>query len=551
MTSGYGDLGWEEFGGGVSLYDFNGDGWDDLSFPSAKGDSLLFFQNNQGIFEKIEALVIDTLATKQLLWADIDNDGDQDLYITSFQAANRLYENDGNMNLTDITTSAGFMLFPDPSYGAAFGDYDLDGFLDLYITNRSNGISDNYTNLLYKNNGDNTFTNVTIQTNTSDGYKVSFCASFLDINHNLFPDIYIANDRVAPNTLLLNEGNGSFSDISASSNTGIVMNAMNVSAADYNNDSHLDIYITNTPEGNALFSNNGDETFTEVAVNAGVAFNQVSWGASFFDYDNDADLDLYVSSFETGVGKNNGFFENLDNGTFSSIIPNGMEGDTTKSFGNAIGDFNQDGLIDIVVSNVNAPIMLWENQTSNNNNWLKINLEGVVSNRDGIGSWIEVYTNGQKQVRYTQCGTGYLGQNSKNEHFGLGSFTQADSVIVFWSSGEVDKLENVDANQTLYIQEQMTINSLTNFSKEKINFSISPNPISSHFFFIKNSFDSAVEAEIQLYTSSGQIIFNQKKNLLQGKNRFDLPSKFPSGVYNLNIKSKNFSEWKQLVFLNE
>jgi len=312
IVEGYGDLGLEEFGGGVSFYDFNGDGWDDLCFPSAAGDSLLFFHNNQGVFEKIEGLVLETAATKQLLWADIDNDGDKDLLVTNYLAANRLYENDGNMNLTDITISAGFFLFPDPTYGATFGDYDSDGFLDLYITNRSNGVFDSFTNYLWKNNGNNTFTNVTIQTNTSDGMKVSFCATFIDINQNLHPDIYIANDRIAANTMFLNDGN-TFSDISFSSGTDTVINAMNVGSGDYNNDGHLDIYVTNTAEGNVLYKNNGDETFTNVAATAGVEFNQVSWGANFFDYDNDGDLDLYVSSEEVEDGKTNSIFENLGN----------------------------------------------------------------------------------------------------------------------------------------------------------------------------------------------------------------------------------------------
>ncbi|MDG2419140.1 MAG: VCBS repeat-containing protein, partial [Saprospiraceae bacterium] len=293
IGQGYGNLGLEEFGGGVSFFDFNGDGWDDLCFPTASGDSLLFFHNNQGILEKINGLILDTSATKQLLWADIDNDGDKDLLVTNFMAANRLYENDGNMNLIDITTSAGFFLFPEPTYGATFGDYDSDGLLDLYITNRSNGVFDNYTNYLWKNNGNNTFTNVAIQTNTSDGLKASFCATFIDINQNLKPDLYIANDRLAKNTLLLNSGN-TFSDISFTSGLDTVINAMNVGSGDFNNDGYLDIYVTNTAEGNVLHKNNGDETFSDITTSAGVALYQVSWGGNFFDYDNDGDLDIYV-----------------------------------------------------------------------------------------------------------------------------------------------------------------------------------------------------------------------------------------------------------------
>ena len=550
IVDSYGELGLEEFGGGVSFFDFNGDGWDDLCFPSADGDSLLFYHNNQGIFEKIDGLVLETAATKQLLWADIDNDGDKDLFVTNFMAANHLYENDGNMNLTDITLSASFFLFPDPTYGAAFADYDNDGFLDLYITNRSNGVFDSFTNYLWKNNGNNTFTNVAIQTGTSDGLKVSFCAGFIDINQNLRPDLYIANDRLAKNSMYLNNGN-TFSDISFSSGTDTVVNAMNVGAGDYNNDGHLDIYVTNTPGGNVLYKNNGDETFTDMTTSAGVAFNQWSWGGNFFDYDNDGDLDLYVSSEEVEDGKANALYENLGDGTFHQTLVDGIPGDTLKSFGNSIGDFNLDGKMDVVVVNAwGDPMLIWENQTDNDNNWLKVKLEGVESNRDGIGSWIELYHDGQKQVRYTQCGTAYLAQNTQTEHFGVGQFETCDSLIIRWQSGTIDKFENVQTNQILEVLEGMTIVSTKDIFEEKNYFQISPNPVSENYFYLKNSFGENLEVDLQLVNANGQVVFDKKTNLNQGNNQVALPLNLVSGVYFLKIKSDDFFEQKSLVIFD-
>lgn len=550
MINGYGEIGFEEFGGGASFFDFDGDGWDDLCIPTGLGDSLLFFQNNQGTFEKINGLAIETAASKQMLWADIDNDGDKDLLVTNFMAPNRLYENDGNMNLTDITISAGFFLFPEPTYGAAFGDYDGDGFLDIYITNRSNGLFDSFTNYMWKNNGNNTFTNVTIQTNTADGLKVAFCAGFIDINKNLRPDIYIANDRIAANTMLLNEGN-TFSDISSSSGTDTVVNAMNVGAADYNNDGHIDIYITNTTEGNVLFKNNGDETFTDMATVANVAFNQVSWGGNFFDYDNDGDMDLYVSSEEVEDGKTNALFENLGNGNFQQPLPNGIDGDTLFSFGNAIGDYNLDGKMDIVVINaLGDPIQFLENQTSNDNHWLKVKLEGVESNRDGIGSWIEIYQNEQKQVRYTQCGTAYLAQNTQTEHFGVGTIETLDSVIVRWRNGTVDKLENVSVNQILEITEGMTVVSSKEIPKLASDFKISPNPISDHFFFLKNPLEKEIEVNLQLININGQILMEKKLQLNRGNNHIEIPQNLKSGTYFLKIKNEQITDQKTIIILD-
>ncbi len=550
IVDGYGELGWEEFGGGVSFFDFNGDGWDDLCFPTADGDSLLFYHNNQGVFEKIDGLALETAATKQLLWADIDNDGDKDLFVTNFMAANHLYENDGNMNLIDITLSASFFLFPDPTYGAAFADYDNDGYLDLYITNRSNGVFDSFTNYLWKNNGNNTFTNVAIQTGTSDGLKVSFCAGFIDINQNLRPDLYIANDRLPANSMYLNNGN-TYSDISFLSGTDTVINAMNVGAGDYNNDGHLDIYVTNTPEGNVLYKNNGDETFSDMTPSAGVAFNQWSWGGNFFDYDNDGDLDLYVSSEEVENGKANALYENMGDGTFHQPFPDGIVGDTLASFGNAIGDFNLDGKMDVVVTNAYGdPMLIWENQTDNDNNWLKVNLEGVDSNRDGIGSWIELYHDGQKQVRYTQCGTAYLAQNTQTEHFGLGTFETCDSLIIRWQSGTIDKFENVQANQILDVLEGMTIVSTHEILEEKNYFQISPNPVSENYFYLKNSFGENLEVDLQLIDANGQVIFDKKIKLNGGNNRISLPSNLVSGVYFLKINSNEIFEQKSIVIFD-
>lgn len=550
IGQGYGNLGLEEFGGGVSFFDFNGDGWDDLCFPTASGDSLLFFHNNQGILEKINGLILDTSATKQLLWADIDNDGDKDLLVTNFMAANRLYENDGNMNLIDITTSAGFFLFPEPTYGATFGDYDSDGLLDLYITNRSNGVFDNYTNYLWKNNGNNTFTNVAIQTNTSDGLKASFCATFIDINQNLKPDLYISNDRLAKNTLLLNSGN-TFSDISFTSGLDTVINAMNVGSGDFNNDGYLDIYVTNTAEGNVLHKNNGDETFSDITTSAGVALYQVSWGGNFFDYDNDGDLDIYVSSEEAENGKANALFENLGDGTFIKPLPNGFNGDTLISFANAIGDFNLDGKMDIVVVNaLGDPMSIWENQTNNSNNWLKVKLEGVESNRDGIGSWIEIYYDDQKQVRYTKCGTAYLAQNTQTKHFGIGTLESIDSIIVRWQSGIIDKLESVQSNQILTIVEGMTITSAFDILQEKDYFQISPNPVFKNFFYLSNSLEEKSNLKLQLLTASGQVIFNRKIEMWQEKSLINLPLNLAEGVYFLKIITDNLSEQKSIIKFN-
>jgi hypothetical protein len=421
----------------------------------------LFFQNTGSGFIEIPAPITNTSRNEMVVWVDFDNDGDKDLFVTSFEAPNRLYENDGNLNLTDITLSAGLPIDNAPSYGAVFGDYNNDGWLDLYLDNWSyQGV---YTNYLYKNNGDGTFSDVTESAGVADDFELTFMSAFLDINNNGLQDLYNSQDRYwSINSMFKNNGDDTFDDISSSSNTDIEIDAMNVGVGDYDNDGDLDIYVTNIStqqDGNALLRNNGDETFTDVAGAMGVDMFQVTWGGNFFDADNDLDLDLYVSAQHVGSEFSSKLFINNNGNSFTEANPPGMQGDTMNSYSNAIGDFNLDGLMDIVVNNA-TPLNgdfnnfhLWQNTSSNSNNWLKVFLVGTDSNRDGIGSWIEMYINGNKYVRYKHCGIAYLAQNSTLEHFGMGPFTQADSVIVRWLSGNADVLYDVTANQILTIVE--------------------------------------------------------------------------------------------------
>ena len=341
-----------------------------------------------------------------------DNDDDNDLFVTKVDGVNKLYQNNGNFLFTDITSFAGLpnssILF---TYGAAFGDYDNDGFLDLFISNKDD--NNIIPNQLYHNNGDGTFTDVSLAAGISQVGHLSFCASFFDYNKDGYQDIYISNDRITnTNILYKNNANGTFADVSVLSGANIGANAMSTTISDYNNDGWLDIYITNTSEGNYLLKNNGNETFTNVALTTGTVFNSIGWGANFFDADNDTDLDLYVSSMvnnpETGL-YTYAFYECQDNYNYIMPIDVGFSSDQYKSFANVIGDFNNDGYTDFVVANESPDnYSLWKN-FGGSNNWLKVNLEGVTSNKDGIGSWIEVYTNNETMYRYTLCGEAFLG----------------------------------------------------------------------------------------------------------------------------------------------
>ena len=200
-----------EFGGGVSFVDFNDDGWDDISLTTGAGNPLQFFQNMGGTYMRIPAFVTNTDEAKQLLWVDYDNDGDKDIFLTTHLSGNFLFQNDGSLSFTDVTLAAGLPA-PDsmPTFGAGFADYDLDGWLDFYIVNRSLGIVHPHpSNYLYHNNGDGTFSEVTlaaIRSGVPDSLKGPFCGYWGDINNDRYPDNYIAQDKNYGNTLYKNNG---------------------------------------------------------------------------------------------------------------------------------------------------------------------------------------------------------------------------------------------------------------------------------------------------------------------------------------------------------
>ncbi|WP_431125044.1 FG-GAP-like repeat-containing protein [Flagellimonas flava] len=445
--------GFSFYGGGLSFHDFDGDGWDDITYSSTLDQQLYFFKNNGGTFSEVDLGIDNTYETKQVLWVDYDNDGDKDFLATSITGLNKFYVNDGNMNFTDVSETCG--LFTDNlyTYGATFGDIDNDGDLDVFISNRDETTFEQHNYLYINENG--VFIDITESAGIVLDNELSFCASFFDYDNDGLQDIYVANDKINNiNRLYRNRGDLTFEDVSISSGAGIAIDAMSTTIEDYNYDGWLDIYVTNTSAGNYHLRNNGDGTFTNVATELGTVFFSIAWGAVFLDADNDTDLDLYVSGMRVGENEQlpSAFYENIG-GSFEIPEGIGFENDNRISFANAKGDVDNDGYPDIIVLNDTEDNFLWKNTTTNNNNWLKVKLEGTTSNKEGIGSTIEVFANGMPQYRYTVCGEGYLGQNSSYEFFGLGDATAIDYVQVKWLSGIVDRIENVDINQAMTVVE--------------------------------------------------------------------------------------------------
>lgn len=550
----YGD---SEYGGGVSFADFNNDGWDDITYATEDGAQIYFFENNNGVFNLVTLNGIsNTYKTKQVIWIDYDNDGDKDLFVTAIEGVNEFYRNDGGMNFTNISSTIGFFQTDLFTYGTSFGDIDNDGDLDAFISNRTS-TEQNQRNYLYRND-EGTFVDITQSSGIpiedeegNENSQLSFCTMFFDYNKDGFQDIYLANDKTDNiNRLYKNLGNGTFEDVSVASGSGIAVNAMTTTLGDYNNDGWFDIYITNTQSsqagnGNVLLKNNGDGTFTNVAEETGTTFNSLAWGAVFLDADNDTLLDLYVSGgFDGSIGSflSAAFYHQQNDGIF--VIPQniGFENDTRKSFSNAIGDINNDGKPDIIVCNDTENNFLWENKTTNTNNWLKVKLEGVTTNRDGIGNTIEIFINGRSQYRYTLAGEGYISQNSYHEFFGLGEATEVDYVKVTWTGTNTeDIIYEVNANQSITIKEGIGVLTSNDIQTNSL-FSLYPNP--SYDGVFKLSVNNNKSNTLKVYDLAGRLILKIKN--LKDKDQFSL-NHCKKGIYLAKVSSDHKSSTIKLV----
>ena len=541
----YGD---SEYGGGVSFADFDNDGWDDITYASENGVDLYFFKNTNGVFNLVTFNGISNVSkAKQVIWVDYDNDGDKDFFVTAIEGKNAFYSNDGEMNFTDISSTIGIFQTDLFTYGASFGDIDNDGDLDLFISNRS----PEDHNYLYRNDS-GIYVDITSTSGISLEGQLSFCSIFFDYDKDGLQDIYVSNDKEENiNRLYKNLGDGVFQDVSVSSNAGVDVSAMSTTLGDFNNDGWFDIYITNTPfsqvssiQGNVLLKNNGDGTFTNVATETGTSFDSVGWGSVFLDADNDGLLDIYVSSSENGNGSliSSAFYHQQDDETF--IIPQdiGFNTDLRESYTNAIGDINNDGKPEIVVGNDTENNFLWQNNTSNENNWLKVKLEVVISNKDGIGNTIEISVDGQSQYRYTLAGEGYLSQNSFYEFFGTALSNLIDFIKVTWTAtGVTETFNNIEVNQSITIKEGIGILNDNNYIVEDL-LSIYPNPSNDGVFKLSTKNNESIT--LKVYDLSGRLIFKVKS--LKDNDEFSL-NHCKKGIYVANLSSGKKSSTIKLV----
>lgn len=542
-------------GPSISFFDFDQDGWDDITIPASENNDFQFFKNVNGNFQAIDlGITSNTIQARHAIWVDMDNDGDHDFFATSDLGYLWLYRNEGNNTFTNITDTSGLPDIDIPYWGSSWGDYNNDGILDVFISIRD--ADQLQGNLLYQGNGDGTFIDTTTSAGIDPTGYITFCSSFFDYDNDGDQDIYTANDKcITPNTLYRNNGDGTFTDVSIESGTDLYMSAMSTTIDDFNNDGWLDIYVTNfyppfeedVTVGNAYLLNNGDGTFTNIALENGTRFDSIGWGTVCIDALNNTYKDLYVSGSVDGEdGRlSSALYLNDGLGNYTITTNTGIEDDHFISYSNALGDIQNDGLQDIVVINANnAPISLWNNISTTTNNWLKLTLEGTASNKMGIGSKIKVGVGDNVYYGYTLCGEGYMNQNSNAEFFGLGDATTVDYIEVTWLSGMIDRIEDLDVNQTLHIVEGSNPLTIDEFTINDIT--LYPNPATNaiHFTYPENQ----QEIAISIMDIQGKVIKKQHSNTTIQEQTINI-SDMASGVYFVSIGTTQRTVVKKIVVL--
>lgn len=492
--------------GGVAVFDYNNDGLPDIFFTNGAAipsleksgraySNRLFRNNGDGTFTEVTAKagLAGVGYSMGVAAGDYDNDGNVDLYVAGVNH-NQLFHNNGDGTFTDVTAKAGVAgIIPGLgkawSVAAGWFDYNHDGLLDLLVVNYLNynvktatlchvrGLPsycspndfEGTPNILYRNNGDGTFTDVSRESHISQYVGKGMGLAFADFDGDGFTDIFISNDTF-PNFLLHNNGDGTFTDIAmqagvAYTDSGKTVAGMGADFRDIDNDGKPDIFQTAMfGDSFPLYRNLGDNQFEDVTGKSGLTpltSRLTAWGTGAFDFDNDGRKDLFTAGSEIldnsmeiahrpfaipdKIFRNEGslIFKDASSGLPSPAPHRGA----------AFGDFNNDGKIDVVVSVINGRPELLMNRTRNHNHWITLKLVGVKSNRDGLGTKIRITTAHGDQYNEATTAVGYNSSSDKRVHFGLGTDAVIKRIELRWPSGIQQVLTNVKADQILTVKE--------------------------------------------------------------------------------------------------
>jgi hypothetical protein len=502
----------ESMSGGVALIDYNHDGWPDIYFTNApsvemalagkKARSALYRNNHDGTFTDVS----DEVGVATPCWAmgasvgDYNNDGWPDLLVTCFGGV-VLYRNNGNGTFTDVTKQAGLGNDSLWAMGAAFGDYDGDGWADLFVDHYVDlnlndlptfgsrvtckyhaisvqcgprGLKGSPDNL-YHNNGDGTFTDVSTQAGVNDAHGLyGLTAVWHDFNDDGRLDLFVDNDG-EPTYLYRNDGNGHFTDIAYNAGVAVDQDGnaqanMGTALGDYNHSGRFSIAITHFNEQyTALFRNDGNMNFTDVSYASGIAqstTSYVGWGDEFIDFDNDGWDDFFMVNGHVypqvdGIGMDSKFrepkllFLNQRDGKFQNIskqVGPAIQ-ELQVSRGTAMGDLFNNGRVDLVIENLEGAPMILAPEGGPADHWISLQLEGTKSNRLALNARVTATAGDLVQTKEVLSGGSYLSQNDLRIHFGLGSHDRADKVEIHWPDGTKQIFANVSADHFYQVTE--------------------------------------------------------------------------------------------------
>ena len=551
-------------GEGVCIFDYDNDGFEDVFICDNNTGSNVLFKNFGNMhFEEVSfaAGITTSSSTRLSIAADYNNDGCLDLFIGALSGNSFLYKNNCDGSFTDVTTQSG-IITDGGIRGGAWSDVNKDGFVDLYIGR----LTEN--NYLFQNNGDGTFINVAQNMNASGPQSNGLVMglSFVDYDNDGDEDLFITQDNNLGNILFRKEDAGMFIDVSSSSGVNLPVMGMGVAVGDYDRDGYFDIYTSNLYE-NSLLKNSPAGVFNDVADSAGVTDipGSMAWGTFFFDADNDGWLDIFNNN-ESGFGNvPNSFFRNQGDGTFADASVSAGLQSYNNGFGSAYADLDNDGDLDIIAAghpSSDGSILVYRND-SPTQNWVQFQLDGnseLDNNSDpyAIGSKLILYTATGEQISAVFAGNGYCSQNTLIQHFGLGSDTVIDSLIVYWPNTTEKYVYDIPHINQRYLlvhgnTEVFPLSIHNNLTPDKYKMmDIYPNPFNrSATIAINLNSPLEIPFSIHIYDALGRLVETLIENrMIAGKKDIQWnASSQASGIYFIHLRTNFKHEIKKVVLL--
>ena len=504
---------------------------------------ILMYKNlGNGIFEKVtnNAITQQTINAIGVAWGDYDNDGKLDLFIARvFNFNNLLFHNEGNGVFTQILNGS-IVNDAGQSTGCAWGDYDRDGKLDLFVCNQND-----QNNFLYHNNGNGTFTRITTGSIVNDGGWSRSCA-WGDYDNDGWLDLFVVNYQGQNDFLYHNNHNGTFTRVYNGPQIADGKWGSGCTWADYDNDGFLDLFVTNNDAPNQLFHNEGNGNFT---LSNTLPSNEesYSYSAHWGDYNNDGWIDLFVPKH----GTHNVLYKNTY-GSFAKVNDEILVYEGGVSESGIWGDYNNDGKLDLLVTNIygNTRNYLYKNVGTSGNYLICKLVGGCTSNKAAIGARIKLYDASFFEMREVDGSSSFGSQNMLWQHFGLGTITNIDSVVVLWPSGKRQKLANVQANQSILFDECAIgiINNQIPVKYELLQNYPNPfNPVTS----IEYSLLRSVNVKLTVFDINGRVVkilVNQRQGQGTYRESFD-GSNVSSGIYIYKLETDEFTDTKKMILM--